>query len=94
MTWPSVSLGVIPALADRGEARPVEDFWIFDSEQVTVELVSGHLTITQPREIAMYAQMFARLAETAVYGSRARELLASVRRRDNLPCHIWAHSWP
>lgn len=78
MTWPSVSVGIIPASADRGEARPVEDFWIFDSERVTVELVSGHLTITQPREIAMYAQMFARLAETAVYGSRARELLASV----------------
>jgi hypothetical protein len=76
--WPSVSLGVIPASADRGEARPVEDFWIFDSEQVTVELVSGHLTITQPREIAMYGQMFARLAEIAVYGARARDLISSI----------------
>ena len=76
--WPSVSLGVIPASADRGEARPVEDFWIFDSEQVTVELVSGHLTITQPREIAMYAQMFGRLAEIAVYGARARDLISSI----------------
>jgi hypothetical protein len=75
-TWPSVSMGIIPATLDRGEARPVEDFWIFDSEQVTVELISGHLTITQPREIAMYAQMFARLAETAVYGARARKLIA------------------
>lgn len=77
-TWPAVSLGVIPASTDRGEARPVEDFWIFDNDQVTVELVSGHLTITQPREIAMYAQMFARLAEKAIYGSRARDLLAAV----------------
>ena len=76
-TWPSVSLGVIPSFPDRGEARPVEDFWIFDSEQVTVELVSGYLTITQPREIAMYAQTFARLAEIARYGSHARDLLAS-----------------
>ena len=74
----SPSLGVIPASADRGEARPVEDFWIFDSEQVTVELVSGHLTITQPREIAMYGQMFARLAEIAVYGARARDLISSI----------------
>jgi hypothetical protein len=63
---------------DRGEARPVEDFWIFDNEQVAVELLSGHLTITQPREIAMYAQTFARLAEIAVYGARARELLSAL----------------
>ena len=76
--WPSVSLGIIPATLDRGEARPVEDFWIFDNEQVAVELVSGHLTITQPREIAMYAQTFARLAEIAVYGARARELLSAL----------------
>ena len=76
--WPSVSLGIIPATWDRGEARPVEDFWIFDNEQVAVELVSGHLTITQPREIAMYAQTFARLAEIAVYGARARELLSAL----------------
>ena len=43
-----------------------------------MELVSGHLTITQPREIAMYGQMFARLAEIAVYGARARDLISSI----------------
>jgi transcriptional regulator with XRE-family HTH domain len=72
---PTVSLGVVPATPDRGAARPVEDFWIFDSEQVSVELVSGYLTITQPREVAMYAQVFAGLAEIAVYGQRARRLV-------------------
>jgi len=77
-TWPSVSLGIIRATLDRGPAGPAEDFWIFGNEQVAVELVSGHLTITQPREIAMYAQRFARLAEIAVYGARARELIATV----------------
>jgi hypothetical protein len=46
--------------------------------QVAVELTSGHLTITQPREIAMYAQRFARLAETAAYGARARDLIAAL----------------
>ena len=76
--WPSVSLGIIPATFDRGPAGPAEDFWIFDNEQVTVELMSGHLTITQPREIAVYAQAFARLAEIAVYGGRARELLSAL----------------
>lgn len=26
IAWPSVSLGIIPATLDQGEARPVEDF--------------------------------------------------------------------
>ncbi len=67
-TWPAVSLGVIPASPDRGMTGPAEDFWIFDNDQVNVELISGYLTVTQPREIALYAQVFARLAEVAVYG--------------------------
>jgi transcriptional regulator with XRE-family HTH domain len=75
---PSVSLGIVPAVPDRHTARPVEDFWIFDNAQVNVELVSGHLTVTQPREIAMYARVFAALAETAVYGARARDLIEAV----------------
>ena len=76
-TWPAVSLGVIPASVDRGAAGPAEDFWIFDNGQVNVELISGYLTVAQPREIVMYAQMFGRLAEIAVYGSRAHELIFS-----------------
>lgn len=77
-TWPAVSLGIIPASLDRGAAGPAEAFWIFDNEQVNAELISGYLTVTQPREIALYAQMFARLAEIAAYGAQARELITSV----------------
>lgn len=73
---PNVSLGVVPMRPDR-ELWPVEDFWIFDMEQVNVELVSGYLTITQPREIAMYAQTFTELAESAVRGADARALIGS-----------------
>ncbi len=69
-TWSAVSLGVIPASCDRGLASPVEDFWIFDNDQGNVELVSGFLTVTQPTEIALYAQVFARLSEIAGYGDR------------------------
>jgi hypothetical protein len=77
--WPAVSLGVIPAgIADRGLAGPAEDFWIFDSDLVTSELISGYLSVTQPREIAMYAQMFARFTEIAIYGSHARAVIASI----------------
>ncbi|MFA1550758.1 helix-turn-helix domain-containing protein [Actinomadura chokoriensis] len=71
---PSVSLGIVPMRPDR-EIRPVEDFWIYDGEQVSVELVSGYLTIINPREIAMYGQVFGSLADKAVHGARARRLL-------------------
>lgn len=73
----NVSLGVVPMRPDR-TSWPVESFWIFDVGEVNVELVSGFLTITQPREIAMYAQTFAELTEHAVYGVAARALLSSV----------------
>ncbi|GAA2119668.1 DUF5753 domain-containing protein [Actinomadura alba] len=71
---PSVSLGVIPMGTGR-DRWPVEGFWIFDEEQVNVELVSSYLTITQPREVAEYAQAFAELAAMAVHGEPARALI-------------------
>lgn len=75
---PNVSLGVIPL--GLGRARmPVEGFWIFDTEQVNVELVSGYLTITQPSEVMAYAETFAVLAGMAVYGGKARSLMAKAR---------------
>lgn len=73
---PSVSLGVIP-MGHQRRRWPVEGFWIFDDEQVNVELVSSYLTITQPREIADYARAFSDLSEMAVYGARARALIDS-----------------
>jgi len=75
MKLASVSLGVIPADVDRSSRWPVEDFYIFDNIQANVELVSGFLTITHPREIAMYAETFTALCKLAVYGSAARALI-------------------
>jgi transcriptional regulator with XRE-family HTH domain len=74
---PSVSLGVIPLGTDRFICWPTESFTMFDDDQVTVELVSGHLTITQPREVAMYADTFGKLSSLAVYGAEARGLITS-----------------
>lgn len=73
---PNVSLGVVPMGPDRSR-MPVEGFWIFDAEQVNVELVSGHLTITQPSEVGAYADSFAELADLAVYGASARALITA-----------------
>jgi transcriptional regulator with XRE-family HTH domain len=72
---PSVSLGIIPMGLERDVIWPVEDFWIFDERQVNVELVSGWLTLTQPREIGMYANAFNDLSDLAVRGAKARALI-------------------
>jgi hypothetical protein len=56
---------------------PVEGFWIFDNTQVNVEVVSGYLTVTQPSEIAGYADTFAELADLAVHGPQAHALITS-----------------
>jgi transcriptional regulator with XRE-family HTH domain len=74
---PSVSLGIIPMGLERDVIWPVEDFWIFDQTQVNVELVSGWLTLTQPREIAMYSQAFSDLSDMAVRGAKARALITA-----------------
>ncbi len=72
---PNVSLGIIPNNVDRSLMWPVETFFLFDNRQVNVELVSGYLTITEPREIAMYAKAFAELASSAVYGAEAKGII-------------------
>ncbi|SDJ94829.1 hypothetical protein SAMN05421869_11396 [Nonomuraea jiangxiensis] len=72
---PSISLGIIPLDADRSTMWPVEGFFMFDDAEATVELVSGHLTVTQPHEIALYAGAFAELAALAMYGKAARALI-------------------
>jgi len=39
---------------------------------VQIETISAELTVTQPREIALYEKMFAILAAQAVYSDAAR----------------------
>jgi hypothetical protein len=71
---PNIGLGVIP-VAQRRPHLPVENFWIYDTAQVNVELVSGYLTLTQPSEVKAYADTYTELADMAVYGARARALI-------------------
>ncbi|MFE6400403.1 helix-turn-helix domain-containing protein [Streptomyces alboflavus] len=74
---PSVSLGVIPMGVVRGNAWPTESFAMYDEAQVSVELVSASLTVTQPREIGDYGKAFAELAGIAAYGAAARKLITT-----------------
>ncbi|NUP46334.1 MAG: helix-turn-helix transcriptional regulator [Catenulispora sp.] len=72
---PNIRLGIIPSSARR-ERQPTEGFWIYDTAQVSVELVGAYLTVTQPREVSLYEQAFAELSALAVYGASARNLIA------------------
>ena len=72
---PNVRVGVIPHGIARERYAP-ETFYVYGSEQVAVELVGAYLTITQPKEIALYEQAFKELSELAVYGPGIRKPIA------------------
>lgn len=75
MRLPSVLLAVIPLDAARRGLRPRESFDITDSSQVTIEMLTGFLTLTHPEEIAAYVTAFEQLLSIAVRGSAARALI-------------------
>jgi transcriptional regulator with XRE-family HTH domain len=78
LSLPKVSVGIIPAGAERYAWSQVA-FWIFDDQQVNVDTVSAGLEITQPREIALYVRTFDQLKQSAVFGDEARSLIGGVR---------------
>lgn len=75
MTLPRLSLGIIPMRAAY-QLWPQNDFIMFDDRTVMVETYSAELTVTQPREIALYAKAFALLQRSAVHGQAVREMIA------------------
>ncbi|MEO3863420.1 helix-turn-helix transcriptional regulator [Acrocarpospora sp. B8E8] len=74
MRRPNVSLGVVP-IEGRRVQKPAENFHLYDDTQVFIELLTAAVTITQPREIALYVQLFEDLAAEAVYGAKASALI-------------------
>jgi transcriptional regulator with XRE-family HTH domain len=74
MSLPSVSLGIIPSDARRS-LWTMETFSLYDDKRVFVELLSAGVTVTQPREVALYIKGFTELASHAVYGDKARSLI-------------------
>jgi hypothetical protein len=71
---PGTVLGTIP----RGGSRAyhvAETFTLYE-DTVVVETVSAIITVTQPREIALYVRCFNDLSGAAVYGSQARTLIS------------------
>jgi hypothetical protein len=62
MTFPGVSLGVIPFAAAGRPVWPLEAFAIFDDARVIIELLSAQVTVTTPSEVVLYARAFDKLA--------------------------------
>lgn len=74
MALPTVSIGIIPRDVER-PFMPVEGFFLFDDHTVKVELVSAHLSVVQKHEVAMYVETFTDLANLAVHGHAARDII-------------------
>jgi transcriptional regulator with XRE-family HTH domain len=74
MKRPNVSLRIIP-LGVRRTQWPTETFHIYDEHNVSIELVSAIVSVTQPREVDLYVRCFNDLAHAAVYGKEARALI-------------------
>lgn len=79
-TLPSVSLGVIPFSRTERRMWTLEGFTIFDGASVDVELLSADVTVTQPREVALYTKAFSEFSAIAVYGQQARALITDALR--------------
>jgi transcriptional regulator with XRE-family HTH domain len=74
---PNIRIGVIPFTARVREA-PLHGFELFDQRLVTIGLETATLTITDPRDIEHYANLFDVLQETAQFGTQAADLLEEI----------------
>ncbi|MFB6518486.1 helix-turn-helix domain-containing protein [Streptomyces sp. NPDC056401] len=75
---PHVDIRIIPHHAEaapRSRGWPVEDFWIFDSAHVAVELVSAYMTFTADVDVRNYEKTFSDLFGQGVGGAEARQIL-------------------
>lgn len=66
-------VGIVPISAEF--FYETTNFLIYDQRLVQVETISAELTITQPRELALYMRAFQTLRKQAVIGNAARELI-------------------
>jgi transcriptional regulator with XRE-family HTH domain len=77
MSMPNISIGIIPLMTER-TAVGSAGFWIFDDALVALETPSASIEVNRPREVTLYAKMFAELQASAVHGPAARELISAV----------------
>jgi transcriptional regulator with XRE-family HTH domain len=76
-TLASVEIGVIPMDAHVSDI-PLHGFEIFDDKLATIGLVHAVITVTDPRDIATYLRLFAKMSQAAEFGQAARARLAMI----------------
>jgi len=79
-TLPHVSLGIIPADRER-HLYPGGGFYVFDEQLVRSSAWAGEQRTTDPEEIRFFLRVFEMLRRQAVYGNRAKALIAEARRQ-------------
>ncbi|MGK8508212.1 helix-turn-helix domain-containing protein [Nocardia asiatica] len=79
MRLPNVVVSVIPQMSDY--QVPTTNFVIFDRRVAHVETITAELTVTQPRELILYEQVFQTLLGQAVIGEAARVLIGKAMGR-------------
>lgn len=79
----SVSLGIVPFGAQL-KLTPKHGFWIFDEQRVRVETINTEFTLESADDLTLYAHVWDRLDESAVYGAQAHRLIARARTSLNL----------
>ncbi|MCD7438954.1 helix-turn-helix transcriptional regulator [Streptomyces lincolnensis] len=85
MRNPRLVLGIVPRSANIA-IWPGNSFSMFDDRLVLVETYSAEFSVTQPREIELYAKAFALLRQSAVHGTAVRDLIfEAIHHFDQLP---------
>jgi transcriptional regulator with XRE-family HTH domain len=78
----TLELGIIPFSASL-KIYPANSFWIYDERRVVVEDWHAEMWLDDPDPIATYLRVWNTLAESAVYGADAQNVINRARRALN-----------
>ncbi|MBB4964875.1 helix-turn-helix domain-containing protein [Saccharothrix violaceirubra] len=79
MRRPNVQLGVIPWTADANLVA-LHGFQVYDERFVTLSVLTGNATITDPLDVREYLALFTRLERLVMRGEQLEDLLEQISR--------------
>ncbi|GAA1350026.1 helix-turn-helix domain-containing protein [Saccharothrix algeriensis] len=77
MRRPNVQLGVVPWTADANLVA-LHGFQVYDERVVTLSVLTGNATITDPHDVREYLALFGRLERLAMRGEQLEDLLEQI----------------
>ncbi|KQX71240.1 helix-turn-helix transcriptional regulator [Streptomyces sp. Root1310] len=75
---PNVDVRVVPLDAPQRDV-PGHSFVIRDDRVVTVEMTHAEVVVTDPRDVSLYVEKFARFASVSLAGDAMRDLVEGIR---------------